>query len=124
MDARFNYAASTIGPKFVKHIVSASTAKDFAKTRLNPSLAWFDGQMHGGDAFVFYTGSYECSAGNWQGKITSQEHTPTGRPMAARVQHIGFLGTYNDAGAKVDAMALIGEQGIRYDATLRLLVAD
>jgi hypothetical protein len=44
--------------------------------------------------------------------------------MAARVQHIGFLGTYSDAGAKVDAMALMGEQGIRYDATLRLLVAD
>ena len=82
------------------------------------------GQLHGGDAYVYYTGSYECSAGNWQGKITSQEHTPTGRPMAARVQHIGFLGTYNDAGAKVDAMALVGERSIRYNATLRLLVAD
>ena len=56
-------------------------------------------------------------------KMTSQEHTPTGRPMAARVQHIGFLGTYNDAGAKVDAIALVGEQSVRYDATLRLLLA-
>src|SRR6267378_1571421 len=56
-----------------------------------------DGQLYGGDPNVFYTGSYECSGGNWQGKITSQEHTPTGRPMAARI-----LGTYNDAGAKVD----------------------
>jgi hypothetical protein len=82
-----------------------------------------DGQIQGGDAFVFYTGIYECSAGHWQGKITSREHTPTGRPMTARVQHIGFLGTYNEAGAKVDAMALIGEEGIRYDATLRLLIA-
>ena len=72
----------------------------------------------------FYTGNYECSAvGHWQGKMTSQEHTPTGRPMAARVQHIGFLGTYNDAGAKVDAIALVGEQSVRYDATLRLLLA-
>ena len=26
-----------------------------------------DGQLHGGDAYVYYTGSYECSAGNWQG---------------------------------------------------------
>ena len=42
----------------------------------------------------------------------------------ARVQQIGFLGTYNDAGAKVDAMALLGEQSIRYDATLRLLTAE
>jgi hypothetical protein len=44
--------------------------------------------------------------------------------MAVKVQHIGFFGTDNDAGAKVDAMALLGEQSIRYDATLRLLVAD
>jgi hypothetical protein len=50
-----------------------------------------DGQLHGGDADVYYTGSYECSAGNWQGKITSQEHTPTGRPMAARVHISDFL---------------------------------
>jgi hypothetical protein len=41
--------------------------------------------------------------------------------MAARVQHIGFLGTYNDASAKVDAMALVDGQSIRYDAMLRLL---
>ena len=27
-----------------------------------------DGQLHAGDAYVYYTGSYECSAGNWQGK--------------------------------------------------------
>ena len=66
---------------------------------------------------------YECSAGKCQGKMTSREHTPTTRPMAARVQHIGFLGTYNDVGAKADAMALVGEQSIRYDAALRLLVA-
>jgi len=80
-----------------------------------------DGEIHGGDAYVYYTGSYECSAGSWKGKMTSEEHTPTGRPMAARVQHIGFFGTYTDAGAKVDAMALVGGQGIRYDATLKLL---
>ena len=83
-----------------------------------------DGQLHGGDAYVYYKGSYECSAGNWQGKMTRQEHTPTTRPMVAKVQHIGFFGTYSDAGAKVDAMALLGEQSIRYDATLRLLVPD
>ena len=86
-------------------------------------LVLHDGNLYGGDSYVYYTGSYECSDGKWQGKMTSQEHTPTTRPIAARVQHIGFLGTYNDAGAKADAMALAGEQSIRYDATLRLLVA-
>lgn len=81
-----------------------------------------DGQIHGGDAYVWYTGSYECSGGSWKGKMTSNEHTPTGRPIVAHVQYIGFFGTYNDTGAKVDAMALVGEQSIRYDAVLRLLV--
>ena len=103
-----------------------ASSRDGVADEVGGVLILRDGQLHGGDAYVFYTGSYECSAGNWQGKMTSQEHTPTGRPMAARVQHIGFLGTYTDAGAgaRVDAMALIGEQSIRYDATLRLLVAD
>jgi len=101
-----------------------AVSRDGVAENVGGVLILRDGQLHGGDAYVYYTGSYECAAGKWQGKITSQEHTPTGRPMAARIQHIGFLGTYNDAGAKVDAMALLGEQSIRYDATLRLLVAD
>lgn len=87
-------------------------------------LMLHDGEIRGGDSFVYYTGSYECGdAGNWQGKLTSQEHTPTDRPMAVRVQHIGFLGTYADTGATVHAMALVGEHEVRYDATLRLLFA-
>jgi hypothetical protein len=81
-----------------------------------------NGRLQGGYSYVFYEGTYQCSDGKWQGKITSQEHTPTTRPMVQRVQHVGFLGTYNDAGAKVDAMALVGERSIRYDARLRLLV--
>jgi hypothetical protein len=56
-------------------------------------LVLHDGNLYGGDSYVYYTGSYECSDGKWQGKMTSQEHTPTTRPIAARVQHIGFLGT-------------------------------
>ena len=90
---------------------------------VRPMIPLRDGEIRGGDAYGYYTGSYEYSTNNWQGKMTSQEHTPTGRSMAARVQHIGFFGTYNDAGAKVDAMALVGEQSVRYDATLRLLIA-
>jgi hypothetical protein len=81
-------------------------------------LILHDGKLHGGDSYVYYTGTYECSAGRWQGKMTSQEHTRTTRPIEARVQHIGFLGTYDDGGAKADAVALVGEQSIRYDATL------
>ena len=82
-----------------------------------------DGKLHGGDSHVLYTGTYNCSDGKWTGELISQEHTPTTRPMAERVQHIEFSGTYNDAGAEADATALVGKRRIRYDATLRLLMA-
>jgi hypothetical protein len=81
-----------------------------------------DGKIHGGDSYVYYTGTYDCSAGKWKGEMTSQEHTPTTRPIAERVQHIEFSGIYSDGGAEADATAIVGKQRIRYDATLRLLV--
>jgi hypothetical protein len=90
---------------------------------VNGVLILHDGKLHGGDAYVYYTGNYECSAGRWQGKMTSQEHTPTTRPIETKIQHIGFLGTYDDTGAKVEAVALVSGQSIRYDATLRFLAA-
>ena len=43
------------------------------------------GQLHGGDSFVFYTGTYDSSDGKWKGEMISQEHTPTTRPVAERV---------------------------------------
>lgn len=101
----------------------SATAINSEDSEVSGVLVLRDGEVHGGDAYVYYTGSYECTDGHWQGKMTSREHTPTTRPFSHRVQHIGFLGTYNDSGAKVEAMALVGERSIRYNATLRLLVA-
>jgi hypothetical protein len=80
-----------------------------------------DGKIHGGDSYVYYTGTYDCSDGKWKGEMTSQEHTPTTRPIAERVQNIEFSGIYNDSGAEADATAIVGKQRVRYDATLRLL---
>jgi hypothetical protein len=87
-------------------------------------LILIDGKIYGGDAYVFYIGSYDCSDDKWEGEIISQEHTPTTRPMEERVQHIRFNGTYNDAGAEADATVFIGKQRLRYDATLRLLATS
>jgi len=80
-----------------------------------------DGKLHGGNSYVFYTGTYDFSDGKWNGEMTSREHTPTTRPTAERVQHIEFSGIYDDAGAEADATALVAKQRIRYDATLRFL---
>jgi hypothetical protein len=82
-----------------------------------------NGKVLGGDSYVFYTGTYECSDGKWKGELTSREHTPTTRPVAERVQHVEFSGTYNDAGAEADATVLVAKQRIRYDAMLRFLAA-
>src|SRR4051812_44328374 len=99
-------------------------SRDGAADDVGGILILRDGDILGGDAYVYYTGNHECSAGSWKGKVTSQEHTPTGRAMAVQVQHIGFFGTYNDMGSKVGAMALVGAGSVRYDAILRLLSAD
>src|ERR1700754_1856590 len=100
-----------------------ATPRDGVDGEVGAVLILQDGKLLGGDAYVYYTGNYECTAGRWQGKMTSQEHTRTNRPIEARVQHIGFLGTYDNDGAKADAVALVGTQSIRYDATLRFLAA-
>ena len=83
-----------------------------------------DGKIHGGDSYVYYVGTYTCSKGKWSGQLISEEHTPTNRPMAERVQQIVFSGTYNDDGAEVGATAVVGEVRIRYEATLRLLATS
>jgi hypothetical protein len=101
----------------------AAVVVDGVDVEVGGVLILQDGKLHGGDSYVYYTGTYECSDGKWKGDMTSQEHTPTTRPMEERVQRIRFSGTYNDAGAEADATALVGRQRIRYDATLRLLVA-
>lgn len=40
-----------------------------------------DGKIRGGDFFVFYTGTYDCFGGKWEGEMISQEHTTTTRPI-------------------------------------------
>ena len=78
----------------------AAVAIDGVDVEVGGILILRDGKSHGGDSYVFYTGTYDCSDGKWTGEMISQEHTPTTRPMAERVQHIEFSGTYNDAGAE------------------------
>ena len=99
-------------------------ATDGAGVDAGGVLILHNGNIPGGDSFVYYVGTYNCSDGRWTGEIVSQEHTPTTRPIAERVQSIEFCGTYNDDGAEVEATAVIGKQRIRYDATLRLLAAS
>jgi T3SS negative regulator,GrlR len=103
-----------------------SKALDGVSGGASAVLVLRDGTLYGGDSFFYYVGTYSSSNGRWKGEMTSQEHTkaPTTRPMAGRVVNVGFSGTYTDEGAEAGATALIGKRSVRYDAILRLLVAD
>ena len=98
-------------------------AIDGADVDVGGVLILHDGKICGGDSFVFYVGTYECSNGKCQGAMTSREHTPTTLPMEERVQHISFSGDYTDSAVEANPTAIFGKRHIRYDATLRLLVA-
>jgi hypothetical protein len=84
-----------------------------------------DGKLHGGGPFFYTVGSYTCSNGKWKGEATTQEHTRYlgQHPWARKVVTLGFRGTYNDADAEIDAVALVGKQSVRFKSNLRLLVA-
>jgi hypothetical protein len=99
-------------------------AIDGADIEVGGVLILRDGKVYGGDSFVFYTGTFEDLGGRWRGELTSNEHTPTNRPIEERVQHIEFSGTYDDINVEADAIVHVGRQRVRYTATLRLLAAD
>jgi hypothetical protein len=107
----------------IKHGIYSLTAvaTDGADVEVGGVLILHNGKLHGGDSYVYYIGTYDCSDGRWSGEMTSREHTTTTRPIVERVQSIRFVGTYNDHGAEADATALVGKQRIPYDATLRFL---
>jgi hypothetical protein len=86
-----------------------------------------NGRMHGGGAFLYHIGTYQCFDGNkWKGEVTSQEHTPTVniRPFTGHVASMGFAGTYTDEDAEFEATALVGKRSIRLKTIFRLLIAD
>jgi hypothetical protein len=81
-----------------------------------------DGQIHGGDAFFDYIGSYTSGGGKWKGSLVNSEHTPRQGEkhlFGGYEVGIGFSGTYTDAGADIEATALAGKRSIRFRAVLR-----
>jgi hypothetical protein len=83
-----------------------------------------DGRILGGDAFFYYLGAYSSANGRWKGQILNQELT------LAKGEHpifggyevgIGFSGTCDERGARMDASALAGKRSLRLTAVLKLM---
>ena len=83
-----------------------------------------NGRILGGDASFYYVGSYTSENGRWKGQILNQEHTPSVRDNPVFGGHevgIGFSGTCDDEGARLDATALAGKRSLRLTAVLKLM---
>jgi hypothetical protein len=87
-----------------------------------------DGQILGGDAYLYYSGSYVVNAETmtFRGEVTVMQHTPSPAmsPLFGGQQQpvgIGVTGTYTDDRATMNGTALVGKHSQLFRATLRRL---
>jgi T3SS negative regulator,GrlR len=85
-----------------------------------------DGKILGGDAYLFYTGSYTVKDDSFKGEVLVQRHTSPrdndnplfGGPAAVG---IGVSGTFTDTRATMNGTALVGKNSQIFAATLHRL---
>ena len=84
-----------------------------------------DGQILGGDAYLFYTGSYSVKGDTFKGEVLVQRHTssPDANPLfgGPTPVGIGVSGTFTDTTAVMNGTALVGKASQIFGATLRKL---
>ena len=85
-----------------------------------------DGKILGGDAYLFYVGSYTVKADNtFKGEVLVQRHTssPDTNPLFGGPSPVGVgvSGTFTDTTAVMDGTALVGKASQIFSATLRFL---
>ena len=85
-----------------------------------------DGQILGGDAYLFYTGSYTVKGDTFKGEVLVQRHTSpshSDNPLfgGPTPVGIGVSGTFTDTAATMNGTALVGKASQIFGATLRKL---
>lgn len=87
-----------------------------------------DGQILGGDAYMFYVGSYIVNPDNrtFKGEVTVMQHTPSPdmSPLFGNQKQpigIGVSGTFEDSSATMNGTALVGTASQIFSVTLRRL---
>ena len=90
-------------------------------------IVFREGHILGGDAYLYYTGSYSVKADTFKGEVLMQHHTrsPEASPLfgGANPVGIGVNGTFTDTEAIMNGTALVGKSSLIFRATLRLLAA-
>ena len=89
-------------------------------------IVFHDGTIRGGDAFLFYTGSYAVQekSATFRGEVVVNQHTPSPNvnPLFGGGEvSIGVSGTFTDTTAVMNGTALVGKASQIFGATLRKL---
>jgi T3SS negative regulator,GrlR len=84
-----------------------------------------DGKIVGGDAYLFYTGTYAVKDDTFKGEVLVQRHTssPDVNPLfgGPNPVGIGVSGTFTDTRGVMNGTALVGKASQIFGATLRKL---
>ena len=117
-----------LGPNPLGNGLYALDAEMFDGTRGGGNagvLVLLDGTMRGGDGSFGYVGAYTSADGRWKGEAIVREHTPTtGNRRLFGAGHevgIGYSGSYDASGGRLECMAVAGKRSIRYGAVMRKL---
>jgi hypothetical protein len=84
-----------------------------------------DGKIVGGDAYLFYTGSYTVKGNTFKGEVLVQRHTssPDSNPLFGGPSPVGVgvSGTFTDTRGEMTGTALVDKTSQIFGATLRRL---
>ena len=84
-----------------------------------------DGKILGGDAYLYYIGSYTTKGDTFKGEVLIQRHTssPDANPLfgGPAPVGVGVSGTFTDTAGVMDGTALVGKASQIFKATLRKL---
>jgi len=83
-----------------------------------------DGSIRGGDAFLYYTGSYTMQNDLFKGEVVVNQHTPSKDVIplfGGRQVSIGIHGKFTGTAADMEGTALVGKQSLFFKVTLRKL---
>lgn len=84
-----------------------------------------DGKVVGGDAYLYYTGTYTVKDNTFRGEVLIQRHTSSkdDNPLfgGPNPVGIGVSGTFTDNDAVMTGTALVGSSSQLFGATLRRL---
>ncbi len=87
-------------------------------------MTFIDGIIRGGDAFLFYVGTYRMIADKMRGEVVINQHTrqPDTNPLfGGREVSIGFTGTFANGRVYLSGSALVGKNSQQFKASLMRL---